>query len=202
MSGTVRLRLSVILVFLLCGASAAEAARGAVRAGARTAVNRNVNVNRHVNVNRDVDVHVHDHGWGYRGCCYHSVGTAVATAAAVTATTMVTAAVVGSIVHTLPASCTVVVVNGIGYQQCGSTWYQPQLSATNTTYVVVNPPASAPAATGTPPAPAIGSTVQTLPPSCTEAVVKGTTYLKCGDVWYQPQVSGPTTTYLVVNPPL
>jgi hypothetical protein len=32
------------------------------------------------------------------------------------------------------------VVNGITYQQCGSTWYQPQFAGTSTTYVVVNPP--------------------------------------------------------------
>jgi hypothetical protein len=53
---------------------------------------------------------------------------------------VVTAAVVGSIVNTLPPSCSAVVVNQITYQQCGSTWYQPQFSGTSTTYVVVNPP--------------------------------------------------------------
>jgi hypothetical protein len=42
---------------------------------------------------------------------------------------VVTAAVVGSMVHTLPPSCTVIAVNGISYQQCGSTWYQPQFDA-------------------------------------------------------------------------
>ena len=49
-------------------------------------------------------------GGYYGGCCYHPV----ATAAAVTATAMVTAAVVGSIVHTLPPSCTSIVVNSSG----------------------------------------------------------------------------------------
>jgi hypothetical protein len=116
------------------------AAFGAARSSARTSVNRhanvnrNVNVNHNVNVNRDVDVHVH--GGYYGGCCYHPV----ATAAAVTATVALTSAVIGSIVHTLPPSCTSVVVNGIGYQQCGSTWYQPQFSGSQTTYVVVNAP--------------------------------------------------------------
>jgi len=52
----------------------------------------------------------------------------------------VTAAVVGSLVYSLPPSCTSVVVNGFAYQQCGSTWYQPQFAGTTTTYVVVNPP--------------------------------------------------------------
>ena len=53
---------------------------------------------------------------------------------------MVTAAVVGSIVSTLPPSCTTVVINGLAYQQCGSTWYQPQFSGSSTTYIVVNAP--------------------------------------------------------------
>jgi hypothetical protein len=106
-------------------------------------VNRNKNVNRNtnVNVNRNVDVNVHGNyygGGGYYGggCCYHPV----ATAAAVTAATMVTAAVVGSIVSSPPTNCSVVSVNGVTYQQCGNTWYQPQFSGGNTTYVVVNPP--------------------------------------------------------------
>ena len=102
--------------------------------------NENINRNTNVNVNRDVNVHVDNnyyHGGYYGGgCCYHPV----ATAAAVTATAVVTAAVVGSIVHSLPPSCSTVIVNGFAYQQCGSTWYQPQLSGTTTTYVVVNPP--------------------------------------------------------------
>jgi hypothetical protein len=99
-----------------------------------TSVNRNQNVN--VNVNRDVDVDVHGHGGYHGGCCYHPV----ARAAAVTATAAATAVVVGSIVSTLPPSCTTIVANGISYRQCGSTWYQPQLSGSSTTYVVVNPP--------------------------------------------------------------
>jgi hypothetical protein len=97
-------------------------------------VNVNQNVNRNVNVNRDVNVDRHYDGWG--GCCYHPGATAaVATAAAVT-----TAAVVGSTVHSLPPSCEAVSVNGFTYQQCGSTWYQPQFAGSNVTYVVVNPP--------------------------------------------------------------
>lgn len=123
-----------------------------VRGGAQSSVNRNQNVNRNtnvnrnvnrntnVNVNRDVDVHVHGgyHGGYYGGCCYNP--HPVATAAAVTATAMVTAAVIGSVVNTIPPSCSTVIVNGFAYQQCGSTWYQPQLAGGNTTYVVVNAP--------------------------------------------------------------
>jgi hypothetical protein len=117
--------------------------------GARTSVNRggnvsnnaNINSNRNVNVNSNRDVNIHRdvdiHGGYYGGgCCYHPI----ATAAAVTATAMVTAAVIGSMVNTLPPSCSVVMINGLTYQQCGSTWYQPQFVGTSTTYVVVNAP--------------------------------------------------------------
>jgi hypothetical protein len=94
-----------------------------------TSVN-NVNVNKNVNVNVDVD---------RRGCCnngwdndYHPV----ATAAAVTAAVAVTSAVIGSIVNAPPPGCVPVNYGGYIYQQCGSTWYQPQ----GTQYVVIAPP--------------------------------------------------------------
>ena len=107
-----------------------------VRSGARTSVNQNANVNRNVNVNQnvnrnvnvnhhvdiDVDVDRNYHPW--------------ATAAAVVAT----AAVVGSIVRSVPPSCQTIVINGISYSQCGSTWYMPQMQGTAVTYVVVAPP--------------------------------------------------------------
>jgi hypothetical protein len=51
-----------------------------------------------------------------------------------------TAVAVGSLVRTLPPSCSTVVVNGVSYSQCGSTWYLPQYSGTTVQYVVVNPP--------------------------------------------------------------
>lgn len=92
--------------------------------------NRNTNVNVNKNVNVDVD---------RQGCCgggwdndYHPI----ATAAAVTATVAVTSAVIGSIVRSVPPNCIPVNYGGIIYQQCGSTWYQPQGSQ----YVVINPP--------------------------------------------------------------
>jgi hypothetical protein len=107
---------------LLLGVSAS--ASSYVRARSRT----------HVNVNRNVYVH----GGYYGGCCYNP--HPVATAAAVTATAVATAAIVGSIVHTLPAGCTQVIVNGFAYQQCGPTWYQPHISGGVTTYVVVTAP--------------------------------------------------------------
>jgi hypothetical protein len=132
------------IAILLSGSTLSAQRRGGgnYRSSAQTNVNRNANVNRNtnVNVNRNVNVNVNNnyHGGGYYGggCCYHPV----AAAAAVTATAVVTAAVVGSIVHSVPPSCSSVIVNGLAYQQCGSTWYQPQFSGTTTTYIVVNPP--------------------------------------------------------------
>ena len=103
-------------------------------------VNRNVNVNQNVNVNRDVNVNTNRnyYGGGYGGpCCYNS---GVGTAAAITAAAVGTAIVVGSMVNSLPPSCTAISANGVTYQKCGSTYYQPQFSGGNTTYVVVNAP--------------------------------------------------------------
>jgi hypothetical protein len=96
---------------------------------------RNTSVN-NVNVNKNVNVNV-DNNRG--GCCnngwdndYHPI----ATAAAVTATVAVTSAIVGSIVNAPPPGCVPVNYGGMIYQQCGSTWYQPQ----GAQYVVINPP--------------------------------------------------------------
>ena len=103
------------------------------RADTRTNDVRNTSVNNvnNVNVNRNVNVDT--------GCCnngwdndYHPV----ARAAAVGATVAVTSAVIGSMVQTVPASCVPVNYGGMVYQQCGSTWYQPQGSQ----YVVINAP--------------------------------------------------------------
>jgi hypothetical protein len=101
-------------------------------ADARTNNVRNTSVN-NVNVERNVNVQANG------GCCnngwdndYHPV----ARAAAVGATVAVTAAVVGSIVAAPPPGCVPVNYGGMVYQQCGSTWYQPQ----GAQYVVVSPP--------------------------------------------------------------
>lgn len=103
----------------------ADAARNS-RNVTRTSVNRNVNVNTHKHVDVDVDVDRH----------YHPVGTALA----VGATVAVTSAVVGSIVNSVPPSCVPVQVGALMYQQCGSSWYQPQYAGSTVQYVVVNPP--------------------------------------------------------------
>ena len=103
------------------------------RADARTNDVRSTSVN-NVNVERNVNVNVDQHG-----CCsggwdndYHPVATAAAVGAAVA----VTSAVVGSMVQSVPPSCVPVNYGGMIYQQCGSTWYQPQGSQ----YIVVNAP--------------------------------------------------------------
>lgn len=102
-------------------------------------VNRNVNRNTNVNVNRNIDVHNDWHGGDYGHWDDHYYHP-VATAAAVTAAAVVTSAVVGSIVYSVPPSCSTVVVNGISYSQCGSTWYQPRYAGSSVQYVVVNSP--------------------------------------------------------------
>lgn len=99
-------------------------------ANVNTNVSRSANINTNVNVNRNVNVNDEaDNNW-------HPV----ATAAAVTATAAVTAAAIGSITRSIPPSCVPVVVNGVTYQQCGTTWYQPQYAGTAVQYVVVAAP--------------------------------------------------------------
>jgi hypothetical protein len=74
-----------------------------------------------------------DYDWD--GCCGWGWGAAAATAAAVT-----TAAVIGSTVYSLPTYCSAVVIDGITYQQCGDSWYQPYFEGESVAYVVVSPP--------------------------------------------------------------
>jgi hypothetical protein len=146
MSLSVRSWLPIVLGLLVLGSERMDAQS---RGSARTSVNRNTNVNRNANVNRNVNVNqnvnvnrnvnvnvdrdVYVHGGYYStGCCYHPV----ATAAAVTATVLA----IGTIVSSIPPSCSAVIVGGVTYQQCGSTWYQPRFVGTTTSYVVVAAP--------------------------------------------------------------
>ncbi|SEI43128.1 hypothetical protein SAMN03159495_0183 [Pseudomonas sp. NFR16] len=62
-----------------------------------------------------------------------------ATAAVIGATTA-TAIAIGTAVASVPASCVPVLVNGVSYQQCGNTWYQPQYVGTSLQYIVVVAP--------------------------------------------------------------
>jgi hypothetical protein len=47
----------------------------------------------------------------------------------------------------------------------------------------------------------VGSIVSTLPGVCTTVIVNGFAYQQCGSAWYQPRISGGSTTYVVVNAP-
>lgn len=105
-------------------------------------INRNRDVNRNINRNVNVDVNVHDdhHDHDHHDHWNDWDDHPFATAAAVTAGVAVTSAVIGSIVDSLQPNCVTTVINGVAYQQCGSTWYQPQYYGTSVQYIVVNPP--------------------------------------------------------------
>ena len=78
------------------------------------------------------------YGNNWDGCCYY--GGWGAAAAGFAAGTIASTAI-GSTVYELPSTtCTSTVVNGITYQQCGSTWYKPEFTGTTVSYVVVSPP--------------------------------------------------------------
>ncbi|HEY0334324.1 MAG TPA: DUF6515 family protein [Stenotrophomonas sp.] len=53
---------------------------------------------------------------------------------------MATSAILGSVVYSLPDSCTVTTIDNVTYQECGDTWYRPQYAGTSVQYIVVNPP--------------------------------------------------------------
>lgn len=103
---------------------------GNVARGGNNRVNTG-NINTGNNVNIDVD-----NGWDNNGWDYHPVarGVAFGTAAAVTS------AVVGSMIYSLPPSCTNRLYGGVTYSYCNGAWYQPQYSGSQVTYVVVNQP--------------------------------------------------------------
>ena len=86
--------------------------------------NVNVNSNRNTNVNIDVDVD--------RRHRRHNNGGFVAGLA--------TGLIIGTIVNSPPSGCSTVIRNGISYSQCGTTWYQPQYSGNNVTYIIVEAP--------------------------------------------------------------
>jgi hypothetical protein len=71
-----------------------------------------------------------------RSVNYHPV----ARAAVVTGAAVATAVAVGTVVRSIPPSCTSLMIGNVAYQQCGNTWYQPRYSGSQVTYVVVNPP--------------------------------------------------------------
>jgi hypothetical protein len=103
-------------------------------------INKNTNINRNTNVNINKNIDVRRYGrHGYHGDYHYDddgigVGAAIAIGVAGLAVgSMVTAAA-------LPPSCQMVGVNGLTYQRCGNTWYQPQYSGSQVNYIAVNPP--------------------------------------------------------------
>jgi len=114
-----------------------------VRVNRNQNINVNRNVNANVNVNRNVNVHGGYYGGGgyygrpYYGGYYGGVSTGAAVAIGLTGLaigTMIGASQVPS------SGCSTVMVRGIGYQQCGSTWLQPQYVGSQVNYVVVHSP--------------------------------------------------------------
>ena len=156
------MKYTVVIAFLLVLASlTVEAQRRAGGAGVRAGgaahvnrdvastsirsnqdVNRNVNRNRDVNrnvsgdinVHRDVNVDAHYDRWGHPIALGAAAGVAAGVAGAATR------AALGTTVAMLPSGCSTVIVDGIGYSQCGSTWYQPHYQGTTVQYIVVSPP--------------------------------------------------------------
>jgi hypothetical protein len=104
----------------------------------RANVNINNNSNNNINISNNGNYNRHN-GWGGNGGWYddHHHWHPLATAA----TVAVTAAVIGSIVNSVPSSgCQMLIVNGLSYYQCGSSWYQPRYYGSNVQYIVVVPP--------------------------------------------------------------
>jgi len=142
-----RVTVPLLAVSLLALAVApVGAARPAARNTTRTSIqhsgggrsNVNVNRNTNVNVNRNTNVNVNvNNNRGYYGGGYYHSGPSVG---GVIAATVATAIVVGAIVNTLPPNCTTLMMNGLAYQNCGGTYYQPQYQGSSVTYVVVNHP--------------------------------------------------------------
>ncbi len=94
-------------------------------------VNRNINVNRDIDFDRDIDVDLDYDRWGHPVAWGAAAGVAAGVA---------TSIALGTRVAVLPYDCSTIVVGGIAYNQCGSTWYQPYYMGTTVEYVVVDSP--------------------------------------------------------------
>jgi len=82
--------------------------------------------------------------------------------------------------------CTTAYANGVAYQNCGGTYYQPSGSG----YVVVAPPPSVP----------VGTTVAVLPAGATTTTLGGVRYYVANGVYYRPYLSEGRTVYVVSQP--
>jgi hypothetical protein len=77
------------------------------------------------------------HG-GYRGEYYS--GSSAYPTGGVAAGMVIGATMTAAAFNAQKSSCSSLVVNGMTYQRCGSTWYQPSYQGGSVTYIVVSPP--------------------------------------------------------------
>jgi hypothetical protein len=98
-------------------------------------VNKDINRNVNRNINKNVNVNVnhryyggYGHGYGY----YYGSPIVAFT----------TGLVIGSIIaaSTMPKSCTTVMVGGVSYRQCGSSYYMPVYQGDTLVYKAVASP--------------------------------------------------------------
>lgn len=86
--------------------------------------------------NGTINVNGSDWGWGGDGAWgAAAVGAAVGAAAASSASSEP-----GTVIYSLPPSCTPVVVDGVTYQNCGGTYYQPAYQGSSVVYQTVPAP--------------------------------------------------------------
>jgi hypothetical protein len=67
----------------------------------------------------------------------------------------------------------------------------------NAQAAAAKPPPAAPAAGA---APAVGTTVTTLPPGCKEANLNSVAYQQCGSTYYKPTMMGSNLVFVVAQP--
>ncbi len=102
-----------------------QATRRAGRSGRRD-VRRDVRSERR-EIRRDVRSEIHEHNEWHEDRWKFRVGTALTISA----------------FRALSCATSTVVMDGVSYYRCGSTWYSRAYSGGNVTYVVVTPPAGA-----------------------------------------------------------
>ena len=91
------------------------------------------------NTREDWQDYDESHG-GYYGGYYRGYGYPAYPAGGVAAGMAIGSTMTAAAFNQQKASCTTLIVNGMTYYQCGSTWYQPSSQGGNVTYIVVSPP--------------------------------------------------------------
>jgi hypothetical protein len=112
-------------------------------------INRNLNVSRDIDIDRDIDLDIDRHGgwlvedddidWGWgafaAGAAGAAVGAAVANASEPDVVVVPTA---GTVVASIPSSCSVVPAGSTSLYACGNVYYQPVYQGSTLVYQVVN----------------------------------------------------------------